>query len=152
MTYSWERLPNPPPAPDIPAELRRVFAMVSDALIPGGQMPAPSDVGVGERLDAVIRSRPDLLDPLLTVLRAAPSQELDSWVADLARTDPAGHRALVVAVLASYYLSDEVRGRLGYPGQEAAVVNIGFPAYVEEGLLERVIDRGPLYRSVEDAD
>ena len=41
----------------------------------------------------------------------------------------------------------EVKARLGYPGQAAREVNVGgFPEYVSEGLLERVVERGSIYR------
>ena len=40
---------------------------------------------------------------------------------------------------------------LGYPGQvpEAVVVD-RYPDYVDAGLLERVYERGPIYRSTPD--
>ncbi len=57
------------------------------------------------------------------------------------------HDALVTAVVAGYYLHPDVRRLLGYPGQVAQEVDIdGFPDYVDEGLLERVYERGPIYR------
>ena len=35
----------------------------------------------------------------------------------------------------------------GYPGQAPQPVSVaGFPDYVNEGLLERVYERGPIYR------
>lgn len=151
MRWSWQGRADAPTVPSLSASQRRTFVAVADQLIPGDEhMPAASEVDVGgDRLDGVLRSRPDLADPLLRVLGDAPETRLQAWVDDLARVDPAGHRALVVAVLATYYLSEEVRRRLGYPGQTASAVSLEFPPYVEEGLLEAVVERGPLYRQPE---
>ena len=54
----------------------------------------------------------------------------------------------MVLVLGGYYLSAEVRKLLHYAGQEALRIDIGeLPAYIEEALLDEVIDRGPIYRT-----
>ncbi len=61
--------------------------------------------------------------------------------------DPAAHDDLVTAVVAGYYMHPDVKRLLGYPGQVPQQVSIdGFPAYLSEGLLERVYERGPIYR------
>jgi hypothetical protein len=53
----------------------------------------------------------------------------------------------VLAVVAGYYLRPEVQRLLGYPGQVAQEVSVAaLPDYVSEGLLERVYERGPIYR------
>ena len=37
--------------------------------------------------------------------------------------------------------------RLGYPGQVGEVVRVDdYPDFVHEGQLERVLERGPIYR------
>ena len=53
----------------------------------------------------------------------------------------------MTAIVAAYYLHPEVQRRLGYAGQTGVeVVADSYPEYVHEGLLERVYERGPIYR------
>jgi hypothetical protein len=130
--------------------LRRRLAHIADCLIPPVDgMPAPSAVGVaGRQLDLVLASRPDLAGDLHRALEQAAgvTQPLE-WIERLAREDPAGHEALATAIVAGYYLHPEVMRRLGYPGQIPEPVRPDvLPDYVEEGLLERVYERGPIYR------
>ena len=52
-----------------------------------------------------------------------------------------------IVVAGGYYIHPEVRECLGYTGQEPSVVRVDVvPEYVEEGLLERVIARGQIFR------
>ena len=130
--------------------LRARLVHLADGLIPGTDaMPAPSSLDIGGRqLDAVLASRPDLADDLRRALEAAvDADDPIAWVERLARADPPAHGALITAVVAGYYLHPEVQRRLGYPGQAGEVVVAdSFPGYVHDGLLERVYERGPIYR------
>jgi hypothetical protein len=130
--------------------LRERLARVADGLIPPGDgMPAPSCVDIGGRqLDAVLTSRPDLAEGLRRALEAAGEVE-DSigWVEAFRAEDPGGYDALVTAIVAGYYMHPEVMRLLRYPGQVPQQVSVaGFPDYADEGLLERVYERGPIYR------
>jgi hypothetical protein len=130
--------------------LRERLARVADGLIPAAYgMPSPSSVDVaGGQLDLVLASRPDLADDLRRALGAADGvEDAVAWVESLRARDPSAYHALVTAIVAGYYMHPEVKRMLGYPGQvpEAVVVD-GYPDYVEEGLLERVYARGPIYR------
>ena len=131
-------------------ELRARLAALADALVPGvGGMPAPSSVDIGgSLLDAVVRSRPDLLPHLRRALEAPPDEgDPVGWLEGLRAADPEAGDALATAIVAGYYLHPEVRRLLGYPGQTPRQVSVdALPAYVEEGLLERVYARGPIYR------
>jgi hypothetical protein len=130
--------------------LRERLARVADGLIPEADgMPAPSEVDIGGRqLDIVLASRPDLAESLKRALAGAA--ELDdaiAWVEELRAHDPDAYDALVTAVVAGYYMHPRVMRLLGYPGQVPEEVSVdGYPAYVDEGLLERVYERGPIYR------
>lgn len=163
MTYTWRVgvLPALHPSDDddddgiaVSTEHRRALEHIADEMIPSTeQMPAASEVGVaGDQLDVVLRSRPDLAVPLTRALRlrdpdeANRRQGISAWLDDLRQVDPEAHEALVTAVLASYYLSDRVKELLGYPGQEPSPVNVGYPRYIEEGLLEAVLEQGVRYR------
>jgi hypothetical protein len=129
---------------------RARLAAVADRLIPAADgMPAPSRVEIGgSQLDLVLASRPDLEPALLRALEAADGVgDGIAWLAALQARDPAAHDAFVLAVVAGYYLHPEVQRLLGYPGQVAQEVSVAaLPDYVSEGLLERVYERGPIYR------
>lgn len=130
--------------------LRERLARLADGLIPGAEgMPAPSalDAG-GAQLDLVLAARPDLAPALRRALEQVPKAcDAPEWVEALRAADPDAYDALVVAIVGGYYLHPEVQRRLGYPGQAARPLPAaGLPDYVEEGLLERVYERGPTYR------
>jgi hypothetical protein len=132
--------------------MRQRLARLADGLIPEGDgMPAPSSLDIaGAQLDLVLASRPDLAEGLCRALEAAAQAEAETaiaWAEALRVADPDAHGALVAAVVAGYYLHPEVKRLLGYPGQIPEEVRPDpFPDYAEEGLLERVYERGPIYR------
>jgi len=137
-------------APVLDQDLRARLARIADGLIPGtGEMPAPSSLDVGGRqLDGVLASRPDLTDDLRRALEVAGDiGDPIAWVASLAVRDAPAHEALVTAIVAGYYLHPDVRRRLGYPGQTGESVRVdALPDFIFEGQLERVLERGPIYR------
>lgn len=135
-------------------KLRDRLIEIADQLIPAdGEMPAASEVGVADtQLAVVVDARPDLVDPLLRVLSVpgAGMSALD-FLNAIESTDPEGHEALVLTVVGGYYMSPQVVRLLGYSGQHASPLNPDiYPAYVAEGLLDAVIDRGPLFRPAPD--
>jgi hypothetical protein len=134
----------------IDVSLRGRLARLADGLIPQtGGMPSPSSVDIGGRqLDVVLASRPDLAAGIRGALEAADEvQDPIGWLEGLRTRDPSAHDALVTAVVAGYYMHPDVKRLLAYPGQVPQVVSIdGFPDYLSEGLLERVYERGPIYR------
>ena len=131
--------------------LRALLVQIADGLIPGTDaMPAPSSLDVGGRqLDIVLASSPDLADALRRALEAArDAGDPIAWMQRLAGADPPAHDALVTSIVAGYYLHPEVQRLLGYPGQIGDVAGVdSYPDYVHEGLLERVHQRGPIYRA-----
>ena len=116
----------------------------ADLLIPGSESrPAPSEVGIaGRLLDQVIEARPDLAEPLHRALfesALSSPERLDELAAD----DQEARMALELTIAGGYYMSPEVRTAIGYPGQIAQVVSPDiYPDYVEEGLLEFVLQMG----------
>ena len=126
---------------------RAVLAGLADALIPAGDgMPAASAAGVaGEGLDQVLAAVPNLGAPLADVLAKATGREPAEVVASLARTDPAAYGILTEVVTAAYFMNPDVRQALGYTGQGPAPLDPRVD-YMEDGLLESVIKRGPIYR------
>jgi hypothetical protein len=79
------------------------------------------------------------LEPVLAELR------------ELQDDDPQAADALLQVVVGGYYTHPEVRRRLRYDGQVPVEVRPEIiPNYVEQGLIDPVLERGPIYRAVPD--
>jgi hypothetical protein len=78
-------------------------------------------------------------------LARAAGREPAEVVASLARTDPTAYGVLTEVVTAAYFMSTEVRRAVGYAGQGPSPLDPRVD-YMEDGLLESVIKRGPIYR------
>ena len=125
------------------------FAAVADRLLPAfGKMPAASAVNVQHAmLDLALQARPDLAEDfargLAACSAAAPSESINA----LFRQDHAAFNAVNLVAVAAYYMTDEVRRLIGYPGQESPPYDPHeTPDYLVDGTLERVVRRGSLYR------
>ena len=151
------RAPRPPAGAGVTAgplapHLRARLAQIADGLIPGTEaMPAPGSLDIGGRqLDARARvaSRPRRRRSGARSRPPATSDDPIAWVERLATSDPPAHEALVTVVVAGYYLHPEVQAapRLPGPGRREVVRVDDYPDYVHEGQLERVLERGPIYR------
>lgn len=129
---------------------RRLVALadVAALLIPEAHgMPSAAAVVTDAQLRFVLRARPDLLEPLLRALSDELGDDPQARVDALADHDAEALAALQMAVVAGYYTDTGVRDRLGYPGQVAKPVNaFEYPEYLDEGLLDGVISRGPIWR------
>ena len=131
-------------------ELRARLRAFADALIPAAHgMPAAGEVGVADgQLDRVLESRPDLLEPLRRALAQADAGNAERSLATIQEADPAAHDALLLTVVGGYYMHPRVRELLGYDGQVPVEVRPEIVQnYVEEGLIEPVLERGPVYRA-----
>jgi hypothetical protein len=131
--------------------LRGWLRLAADALIPpGAGMPGASDADVaGAQLDLVLAARPDLL-PLLKRAHqrcgAVPAADTLAALDD----DMAALDALLLVVAGGYYTSPSVVHLLRYTGQSPEPVRAdAYPPYVEQGLLDGVLARGPIYRTVD---
>jgi hypothetical protein len=126
---------------------RAVLAGLADVLIPAGDgMPSASAGTVAEEgLDQVLAAVPSLGASLADVLARAKGREPAEVVASLARTDPAAYGILTEVVTAAYFMNPEVRKAVGYAGQGPSPLDPRVD-YMEDGLLESVIKRGPIYR------
>jgi hypothetical protein len=130
----------------------RTIAAIADRLIPAAHgMPSAADVVTEERLRFVLNARPDLLGPLRQALREEltddlgddPQARLDALGAD----EPATLSTLQLVIVGAYYTDAGVRDRIGYPGQVAITVRSWeYPQYLEEGLIDKVLARGPVWR------
>ena len=126
---------------------RAVLARLADVLIPAGEgFPAASVAGVAnEGLDQVLAFRPDLAAGLKKLLTSAQGRQAAECVTDLRENDPVSFGLLAETVSGAYFLNPSVRARLGYRGQEARPIDPR-PDHLDNGLLQLVIDRGPIYR------
>ena len=126
---------------------RAVLAGLADVLIPAGDgMPSASAGGVAEEgLNQVLAAVPGLGASLADVLARAQGREPAEVVASLARTDPAAYGVLTEVVTAAYFMNPDVRQAVGYTGQGPSPLDPRVD-YMEDGLLESVIKRGPIYR------
>lgn len=130
-------------------EQRTRLAGFADQLIAGGAgMPSGSEADVqGAWIDRTFAVRPDLVAVVLDVIdqEGTPAAVLDRLrIADQGKFD-----AFAFAVSGAYLINPRVRKLLGLPGS-APEKNPAFPdeaeSYLEDGILEPVIKRGPIYR------
>ena len=130
------------------ADRRATFAAVADHLIPAAHgMASAGKVVSAARLRFVLRARPDLLEPLRAALRPGLGDGPAARSGILEAHEPDLLAALQLAVVGGYYTDNNVRERLGYPGQLAKqLYSWKYPEYMEEGLIDQVLARGPVWR------
>lgn len=126
---------------------RATFTAIADRLIPAAHgMPSAAEVLTNDRLQFVLRSRPDLAEPLKASLRPELGSSVVDRLAKLA-DEPTNLSTLQLTIVAGYYTEKRVRELIGYPGQEALELRSWeYPAYLEEGLIDAVLARGPTWR------
>ena len=126
---------------------RAALAELADALIPAGDgMPSASAAGVaGQWLDAVLAAAPAFAAGLKAVVRRVEGRAPGEFIAVLAREDPSAFTILAEVVTNAYFMNPEVRRAIGYDGQGPRPLDLRAD-YMEDGLLESVIRRGPIYR------
>lgn len=129
-------------------EARQIFGAIADRLIPAAHgMPSAADVVNDDRLRFVLRARPDLLEPLVAALRPELGDDPAERLAALERDEPTHLVALQLVIVGGYYTDRKVRELIGYPGQQAIEVRSWeYPPYLEEGLIDAVVARGPVWR------
>ena len=128
---------------------RAKFAALADRLIPAYRnMPAASEVDVQHAmLDLALQARPDLAEDFARGLAACSAETPSESINALFRQDHAAFGAVNLMAVAAYYMTDEARRLIGYPGQESPPYDPHeTPSYLVDGSLERVVRRGPLYR------
>src|SRR3954449_6752175 len=126
---------------------RATFAAIADFLIPAAHgMPSAADVVNDDRIAFVLRARPDLTEPLRAALRMDLGNGVEARLNALAN-EPTNLAALQLTIVAGYYTDKRVRELIGYPGQMALEVkSLLVPEYLEEGLIDSVVARGPVWR------
>jgi hypothetical protein len=124
------------------------FSAIADQLIPAAHgMPSAAEIVTPDRLRFVLTSRPDLVEPLRAAVRLELGANVVERLAILERSEPQNLAALQLVVVGGYYTDKRVRELIGYPGQMAIPVRSWeYPTYLEEGLIDQVLSRGPLWR------
>ncbi len=127
---------------------RSTLAAIADLLIPAAHgMPSAADVVTDERLRFVLNARPDLLDPLRQALRLDLGEDPRERLDALGANEPTTLSSLQLVIVGAYYTDAGVRDGIGYPGQVAITVRSWeYPQYLEEGLIDAVLARGPVWR------
>lgn len=132
---------------------RDSFTAIADILIPAAEgMPAFSEVTVqAELTDRVLELRPELLPDLQRALKKASGMTAAEAAEHLNKEDPQAFGTLGLVASSAYYLDQGVRQRLGYPGQLSRPASPSEEAdYMDDNLLQPVIDRGKIYRDTPD--
>jgi hypothetical protein len=127
---------------------RATLAAIADRLIPAaGDMPSAGEIVDDDRLRFVLNARPDLLEPLRAALRPELGDDPKARLDGLGRDEPATLYALQLVIVSGYYTDPRVRELIGYPGQVALTLRSWeVPAYIDEGLVDAVLARGPVWR------
>jgi hypothetical protein len=142
------------PVPGLSAAQRDRLALLADALIAGGAgLPSASGAEVPTQwIDRVFAVRPDMHTVVLAVLERDGDPE--TLLTALRESDPDTFSLFAFAIAGAYLINPRIRRELGYPGP-APVKNPALPdeadAYLEDGILDVVINRGPIYRPTPQA-
>jgi hypothetical protein len=136
------------PLASLDAAERTTLSAVADRLIPAAEaMPSAGDVLGDDRLRFVLDARPDLVGPLRAALRPELGHDVEARLETLGRDEPSTLGALQLVIVAGYYTDRRVRELIGYPGQMALELRSWeYPVYLEEGLIDAVVARGPSWR------
>ena len=123
---------------------RERLRTIADVVFPRtAEMPSAGDVGACDMLvDRVVRAVPPLAADASAAL-AATASEGEAALVELRERNRRLFNRLMLLIASAYYMSTEVRERVGYRGQEARTIDFfEVPAYLEDGTLDRVIERG----------
>jgi len=82
---------------------------------------------------------------LKVILQSAKGRNPAEVVAQLQDENPASFAALAEIVAGAYFMNPQVRVAIGYHGQVPQPL-ASRPDHLNDGLLQPVIDRGPIYR------
>jgi hypothetical protein len=130
---------------------REFIGQLADVLIPAGSgMYSASAAGVADQwLDKVLEARPDLTVGLTSLLSKVAGGEPCAVVSQLRSNDPATFGILAEIAAGAYFMNPDVQRAIGYAGQNQRPIEPE-PDYLQDGLLESVIRRGPIYRPTPD--
>ncbi len=130
------------------------LAELADALIAGGAgLPSASEAEVhAVWIDRVFAVRPDMEASVRAVLELPG--DASRVLGGLRGSDAELFSSFAFAVAGAWLINPRVRRELGYPGpvpmRQPALPDEA-DAYLEDGILDVVVARGPIYRPTPDA-
>jgi hypothetical protein len=126
---------------------RKRLAELADVLIPtaGGHSSASQADVAGSGLDQVLATCPEMAASLRGLMVKAGNGDAVAAVANLRTNHNAEFGILAEFTAGAYFLNCAVREAIGYAGQTGRPIDPA-PDYLENGLLDSVIHRGPIYR------
>ncbi|MGB0597054.1 MAG: hypothetical protein ACPGLY_10205 [Rubripirellula sp.] len=123
---------------------------LADVLIPAsGNMPSASQAGLETWHQHVLKVRPELAEPLQTLIASATTREPNRHVEYLREHNRRNFRVLTTVVCSAYFMNPSVQKRIGYHGQQPLQTEIHNKDF-ETDLLEAVVRRGPIFRVAAD--
>ena len=133
------------------SEQRERLCHLATVLIAGGDgFPTPSEIGLqNEWIDRVVTAWPAITDVVTMVVTTEgdPVAVIESLQTD----QPAVFGGFAMAVSAAYLMHPKVRSLLGYSGQALKAeppADGEWEFYLEDGILQPVLERGPFLRAV----
>lgn len=126
------------------------LAVLADSLIPrSGEHPSASDVGVpGHLLDRAVRVVPGATERVQDVaVRFAGTTTPESDLESLRVEEPAAFDLFAELVAGAYFMSDDVRRIIGYPGQPQVAARTDLEDFVD--LVMPVLEAGHAPRATE---
>lgn len=145
-----DAVPSSPSDPVLLLDEERlaVFSSLADRLIPAAHgMPSAAEIVDEARIRFVLTARPDLIDPLREALRPELGGDAAARLKALEGDEDDNLAALLLVLVGGYYTDPGVRELIGYPGQLAKqIYSWKYPDFMEEGLLDPVLARGPIWR------
>jgi len=123
------------------------YSALADELIPAAEgMPSASEADVPTTwINTALGYRPDLVEAFLRAVDSCRGEVPARALENLNANDTEAFDALGVSTSGAYFLNPVVKELLGYPGQLPVPANDDTDTYLE--ILERVVDRGPVYRA-----
>jgi hypothetical protein len=126
---------------------RKRLAELADVLIPAadGHLSATAAYVAGRGLDQYLITCPETAAGLHQVLLKTGNAAAAAAVETLRTRDPATFGLLAEFTAGAYFLNPQVREAIRYAGQTPQPID-PTPDYLDDGLLESVIQRGPIFR------
>lgn len=147
------RISTPPrelAPPEVAALLR-----IADLLIPGNELdPRPSTAtGYQQALDVALAARADEFENIIEYATGLQDRTDEALLEDLKAAHEQktpSFQVLSTVLAGAYLILPQVRQNIGYPGQHRDVPRIDEAAeQIGDGILDPVIERGPIYLVVE---
>jgi hypothetical protein len=129
-----------------PSERKRLGEL-ADVLIPAadGYLSASAADVAGSGLDQFLATCPETAAGLRQILIMAGEEAAPAAVDKLRRNDLATFGILAEFAAGAYFLNPQVCEAIRYAGQTARPIDPA-PDYLDNGLLQSVIQRGSIYR------